>query len=95
MLSARRCVLSLDVEGVLDEKGTVIKELREGTDARILSGQADATGGMAFKLREARRMASSGTEVRFVSGMRQEEFRKALKGLEFRGTTIRVPHSVS
>jgi len=96
LLSAPRCVLSLDVDGVLDEKGAVIKELGAGAAARVVhqgtrSGNADATGGMAFKLKEAQRMASFGTEVRFVSGLRPKEFRKALKGSEFRGTTIRVP----
>jgi isopentenyl phosphate kinase len=55
----------------------------------------DATGGISLKLAEALRMASSGTEVRLVSGLRPAEFLKALKGVRFKGTTVKVPHGVS
>jgi len=41
------------------------------------------------------RMASTGTEVRLVSGLRPAEFYKALKGVEFHGTKVEVPHGVS
>jgi isopentenyl phosphate kinase len=100
MLSAPRCVFSIDADGVLDEKGVVIKVLSEGSAARVPpprkgSTGADATGGIALKVAEAFRMASSGTEVRLVSGLRPREFHKALKGLEFHGTTVEVPHGVS
>ena len=95
MLGAERCVMALDVEGVLDEKGAVIDVLREGDEARISPGRSDSTGGMALKIKEALRMASSGTEVRLVSGLRPAEFSKALNGFEFHGTTVRVPQGVS
>jgi isopentenyl phosphate kinase len=95
MLGARRCVMAIDVEGVLDERGAVIGVLGLEGEARISPARADATGGMALKIREAMRMASSGTEVRFVSGLRPVEFSKALKGLKFHGTTVKVPHGVS
>lgn len=95
MLGAPRCVMALDVEGVLDERGAVIGVLSEEGEARISPARADATGGIALKIKEAMRMASSGTEVRFVSGLRPAEFSKALKGLKFHGTTVKVPHGVS
>jgi len=95
MLGAPRCVMALDVEGVLDERGAVIGVLSEEGEAKISPARADATGGIALKIKEAMRMASSGTEVRFVSGLRPAEFSKALKGLKFHGTTVKVPHGVS
>jgi isopentenyl phosphate kinase len=95
MLGASRCVMALDVEGILDGTGEVIEALGEGDEAKISSGRADSTGGIAFKVKEALRMAASGTEVRLVSGLRPAEFSKALKGLKFHGTTVKVPHGVS
>lgn len=95
MLGSPLCVMALDVEGVLDAEGSVIKVLGEGTRAELKEPKTDATGGIAFKLREASRMASSGTEVRFVSGLKPAEFVKALKGVEFHGTSVRVPQGVS
>jgi isopentenyl phosphate kinase len=100
MLSSPRCVFTIDADGVLDAKGAVIKLLREGSAARVsplrrASTGTDATGGIALKVAEAFRMASSGTQVRLVSGLRPREFHKALKGLEFHGTTVEVPHGVS
>ncbi len=94
MLGAARCVMAMDVAGLLDEKGRVVDVLGETGWAK-LSSREDATGGIALKVREARRMAASGTEVRFVSGLRPAEFLKALKGVAFHGTTVRVPHGVS
>ncbi len=94
MLGAELCVMTIDVEGILDARGAVIKVLGEGK-AKVPSTQADATGGIALKLREAQRMASSGTEVRFVSGLKPSEFSKALSGLEFHGTSVKVPQGVS
>jgi isopentenyl phosphate kinase len=57
-------------------------------------GRADATGGINSKMREAMRMASSGTEVRLVSGLKPAEFSKALKGVGFYGTSVRVSPGV-
>jgi isopentenyl phosphate kinase len=100
MLGASTCVMAMDVDGLLDEEGRVIKVLGEGgmaTAPRLSSSPkgTDATGGIALKVSEALMMASSGTEVRLVSGLRPAEFSKALKGLEFHGTTVRVPLGVS
>jgi isopentenyl phosphate kinase len=95
MLGAATCVMAIDVDGILDDRGAVIKVLGEGSDPRISPLRADSTGGIAFKLREAMRMASSGTEVRLVSGLRPAEFSKALKDVEFHGTKVKVPHGVS
>jgi isopentenyl phosphate kinase len=98
MLGAVRCVMTLDVDGLLDEKGAVIKAMGEGEAGTIPKGTGeggDATGGIVLKVSEALRMASTGTEVRLVSGLRPEEFSKALKGVPFHGTTVKVPHGVS
>ncbi len=89
MLGAARCVMALDVDGLLDEKGAVIKVLGEGGRAKLSPGSTDATGGIALKVGEALRMASSGTEVRLVSGLRPAEFSKALRGGRFYGTIVR------
>ncbi len=95
MLGARRCVMALDVEGVLDERGAVIKVLGEASEAKMPAARSDSTGGIALKVKEALRMASSGTEVCLVSGLRPAEFSKALRGVKFHGTTVKVPHGVS
>lgn len=91
MLGAARCVMTLDVEGLLDERGAVIKVLGEGSEARMPPARADSTGGIAFKVKEALRMASSGTEVRLVSGLKPTEFTRALLGKKFHGTLFRPP----
>lgn len=94
MLGAARCVMSVDVDGLLDENGAVIKVLgangqTEFSPSRRLGAKgADATGGIALKMKEAVRMASSGTEVLLVSGLRPAEFLKALRGENFVGTTL-------
>ncbi len=100
MLGADRCVMAIDVAGILDKKGVVIKVLGEDNSASFLPSRrgrrgADATGGIAFKVAEALRMASSGTEVRLVSGLRPAEFSKALNAVDFRGTTVKVLRGVS
>lgn len=95
MLDAPRCVMAIDVGGVLDGKGRVIKVLSEGGEAKLPGALADATGGIAFKVSEALRMASAGTEVRIVSGLKPSEFYKALKGVPFHGTTVKVARGVS
>lgn len=95
MIGASRCVMALDVDGILDEKGEVIKVLEDGFEAALPPATVDATGGIAFKISESMRMAASGTEVRLVSGRRPGEFLKALKGGPFQGTTVKVPRGVS
>ena len=57
----------------------------------FLSASEDSTGGISAKLREALKIASAGTEVAFVSGFDPDEFSKALKGLDFHGTIVKVP----
>jgi isopentenyl phosphate kinase len=94
MLGAARCVMTIDVDGLLDEKGRVIKVIGEKGSAPVpplRSGPEgrDATGGIALKVSEAMRMASTGTEVRLVSGLRPEEFLKALRGENFVGTVLK------
>jgi len=91
MLGAARCVMALDVDGVLDEKGEVMKVLGERSLAKISTARADSTGGIALKVKEAMRMASSGTEVRLVSGLKPAEFTRALLGKKFQGTLFRPP----
>jgi isopentenyl phosphate kinase len=90
-LGAGRCVFVMDVDGVMGPRG-LLRELDRSSASRLeLSGSRDATGGIALKVAEALRIASSGTEVAFVSGFRPSELSKALKGLGFRGTKVRVP----
>lgn len=93
-LGAERCVFVLDVDGVFDGEGTVIERLDRASVRRMGSAEAtDVTGGIASKVREAMAIADSGTEVAFVSGFRPRELAKALKGLSFHGSLIRVPSS--
>ncbi len=91
-LGASRCVFVMDVDGVLDDSGTLMRSIGPAESRRLArKSSSDATGGIALKVREALRMAASGTEVAFVSGFRPRDFSKALKRLSFHGTTVRVP----
>jgi isopentenyl phosphate kinase len=91
-LRAGRCVFVMDVDGIAGPDGAVVKEIDRRSAARLeLSASGDATGGIALKVREALKIASAGTEVAFVSGFNPREFSKALKGLDFHGTIVRVP----
>jgi len=93
LLAADRCVMAMDVPGLLDSKGRVVRVLSD-REPPALASTGDATGGIALKVREALRMAAAGTEVRLVSGRRPEEFLKALKGVAFNGTTVKVTQGV-
>jgi isopentenyl phosphate kinase len=91
-LGAALCVFVMDVDGILGRDGKPMRELNPRTLSKMKVGAAaDATGGIALKVKEALRMAESGTEVTFVSGFRDKEFAKALKRLSFHGTIVRVP----
>src|SRR5262249_54398742 len=91
ILKPERCVFSLDVDGVYQgDSRVIIPELSPSRirKMRVAPGN-DATGGMRLKLDVAAKVASRGTRVSFVSGYRRNEFAKALKGLDFYGTTVR------
>lgn len=91
-LRASRCIFVMDVEGIFDTRGRLIRELDDRSVKRMgRAGSSDATGGVALKVKEAMRMAKAGTEVAFVSGLGAGEFAKALKRLSFNGTIVRVP----
>ena len=91
-LKASMCVFVMDVDGILGPDGRLLQSLDNGAMKKLeLSGSLDATGGIAFKVKEALTIASSGTEVAFVSGFRPADFAKALKQNRFHGTTIRDP----
>jgi isopentenyl phosphate kinase len=91
-LRASRCIFVMDVDGILDPEGRVIRYVDRGRVRGLLGRRSsDATGGIGFKVSEALRIASSGTEVAFVSGFKPAEFSKALKRLSFHGTIVRVP----
>jgi isopentenyl phosphate kinase len=95
MLGATRCVMAMDVDGLLGSDGKLIDLLDDAVLGRMKrGGTEDATGGMVLKVKEALRMAAAGTEVRLVSGLRPTEFSKALKGVKFHGTTAKVPPGV-
>jgi isopentenyl phosphate kinase len=92
LLDAERCVFVMDVGGVLDARGRIVKTIDAKGAAKLgLSDSDDATGGIALKVREALKIASSGTEVAFVSGLDPTQLAKGLKGLSFHGTIVRVP----
>ena len=91
ILEPERCVFALDADGVYEE-GTrvIIPELSPSQVKKVqIRPGEDATGGMKLKLDAAAKIAALGPKVCFVSGYRRNEFSKALKGLEFYGTTVR------
>ena len=91
LLKPERCIFVMDVEGVMGPRGVLKTVDERGADALGGVRSGDATGGIAQKVRDALSIAAGGTEVSFVSGFRPTEFSKALKGLRFHGTTVKVP----
>ncbi len=91
LLGAEMCVFVMDVDGVMGPRGLLGTLDEEAASSLHLSRSDDATGGMGLKVKEALKIASSGTEVAFVSGFRPAEIAKALKGKKFHGTTVKVP----
>jgi isopentenyl phosphate kinase len=90
-LQPERCVFALDADGVYEGGSKVIIPELSPSSVRKLKvppGE-DATGGIRLKLQVAAKIAASGVEVNFVSGYRRNEFSKALRGLDFYGTTVR------
>ncbi len=91
LLRPRRCVFAFNADGVLDGRGRVIKEVDASVLKQLRKARTDdATGGILLKVTEALRIASNETRVSFVSGFSASDFYKALKGLRFHGSTIKV-----
>jgi len=92
ILKPDRCVFALDADGVYDGDSRVI--LPELSPFKIrkmkVAAGVDATGGMKTKLDIAARIATTGSKVCFVSGYRRNEFSKAVRGLDFYGTTVKT-----
>jgi isopentenyl phosphate kinase len=89
ILKAKRCVFVLDVDGVYNNYGRLIREITRSSLNLKFKRADDATGGMRLKLIEALKIASLGTQVALVSGFKIHEFSKALQGREFHGTIVR------
>ncbi len=92
VLRPERCVFALDADGVYEANTRVIVPTLSPSrirKMRVSSGD-DATGGMRTKLEVAAKVAALGTEVCFVSGYRRNEFSKALRGLDFYGTVVKL-----
>ncbi|MBI3859923.1 MAG: isopentenyl phosphate kinase family protein [Thaumarchaeota archaeon] len=92
LLKPERCVFALDVDGVYEENARVIvPELTPGRIRKMKVPRGDdATGGMSLKLEVAAKVAAYGSQACFVSGYRRNEFSKALRGMDFYGTTVRA-----
>ena len=92
LIKPDRCVFAMDVDGVYEPDARVIVPELTVTKVRKMKVPRgdDATGGMGLKLEVAAKVASLGCRVSFVSGYRRNEFSKALRGLDFYGTTVRA-----
>ncbi|MEM3383404.1 MAG: isopentenyl phosphate kinase [Nitrososphaerales archaeon] len=89
-----RVIFLLSVDGIfrdLNQKNSLIKELKpeDLTNIQIKSMNMDVTGGMVLKLKEAIRIAQSGTDVMFINGTKEDRICKAMKGEILIGTLIR------
>jgi len=93
-LGARKVVYASDVDGILDDRGNVVKEisLSELYGSRILASESshvDVTGGLRRKLDSIRENWCSGLqEVWIVNGLREGRIIGAIKGLGY-GTLIK------
>jgi len=96
ILRPLRCVFAIDVDGVYRgregkrEEPFLLRTISISQMSKLKVGLGDdATGGIRLKLEVAARIASLGTRVSFVSGLRRAEFAKALRGLDFYGTVVK------
>lgn len=98
LLKPSTVFFAMDEDGIYPDKslsGAPIVELK--ADSLVLdkllaglkSSVLDATGGIVFKIQEARRIAELGIDVYFVNGLKPERIVKALKGGEIRGSLIK------
>ncbi len=81
-LKASRLVFGVDVDGVLDERGALIRKLSLGKIPEYTRRQGipDVTGGMAGKLMEARAALEAGIPVLVGSAVRQGVLLKMMCG---------------
>ena len=87
-VGARLAVFATDVDGVLGPDGGLVAEMG-GRRAATPPVRGDVTGGMARKIREARRMARSGTDVLIANGKRPNRLIYAARGSRLHGTLFR------
>lgn len=86
-IGARRCIMVLDTDGVLDRDGHLVSKLEVSSHVRWEKSR-DTTGGMKEKIEVARAMSKDGANVAFVSGFRPAELTNALLGKRFYGTEL-------
>jgi isopentenyl phosphate kinase len=93
-LKPTRVIFTSDVDGIYVSNRPPYKiykeiELKDRPRIELYAGSLDVTGGMALKLREARRIARRGISVCFVNGFKPERVIEALKGKAFYGSLVK------
>jgi isopentenyl phosphate kinase len=87
-----RMVFVIDLPGVLKDTGdpdSLITELEPSGLSRYAGSVKDATGGFAYKLGMAAKIASLGIDTCIVSGFDEDALISSLKGGQFRGTLVK------
>ncbi|MEE9323775.1 MAG: isopentenyl phosphate kinase [Candidatus Aenigmarchaeota archaeon] len=91
-LKPERVIMVGKTDGVLDQKGNVIKEITKGNFKEIRNsllssdGVADVTGGMVHKVERSLEM---GVEIEIINGLKPDVLKKSLLGERGLGTIIR------
>ncbi|MBI2184893.1 MAG: isopentenyl phosphate kinase family protein [Thaumarchaeota archaeon] len=97
-LNPRAAFFAMSEDGIYSDSslsGVPIKEVAVNSSEldnvidTLKASAFDATGGIVFKIQEARRIAELGVDVYFVNGFRPEQLVKVLKGGAIRGTLIK------
>ena len=98
ILRPAKALFALDVDGIYEDAGLTrgpLNELPAGAKGfryllrGVRSRTSDATGGILFKVREARRIASLGIDAYFVNGLKPERLVKAINDGVLEGTLIK------
>ncbi|MDP9197191.1 MAG: isopentenyl phosphate kinase [Thermoproteota archaeon] len=91
VLRPKKIIFALNVDGILsDLKSRRIIKCFDGSNVvKFGKVEADVTGGMKRKVREALKIASLGLDVWLVNGFKPKRIARVLDNLEVEGTVIK------
>jgi len=95
ILQPRLCMFALDVDGLYEDmESRILINMAGERDSTITKVNADVTGGMSRKVKEAKAISKMGLDVFFVNGTKSERIVSAAHGKRFKGTLFRGAQGV-
>lgn len=91
VLRPKKIIFALNVDGIFSdlENRRLIRCFDSVNSVKFARVEADVTGGMKRKVREALKMASLGLDVWLVNGLKPKRIAGVLKNVEVEGTVIK------